>query len=291
MPEPAPSAFPANAADHRAPPLTQSEIEAVLADFRSWLEAQTAEPVVETEAIDLQVLLGQFTALRHEVNLQTRAVRAQQEQNADALRQFGDALEALRNDQPEFSEQPGDEQVRSCLTTLVDLYDALTLARREVQRVRETALPLLDRLAENGTALPQVSAAKGRLPPSPPAQARSFWARWFAAVPTSDRAPGLRAPEERQEEMRQIAARSREFLASVLTGYTMSVQRLERALQQYDLEPIPAVGQPFEPELMEVLEVVHNTGRPVNEVHEEVRRGYRWRGRVFRYAQVRVAKS
>ena len=41
---------------------------------------------------------------------------------------------------------------------------------------------------------------------------------------------------------------------------------------------------------MEVVEVVPGPGRASTEVIEEVRRGYRWRGRVFRFAQVRVAK-
>jgi molecular chaperone GrpE (heat shock protein) len=41
---------------------------------------------------------------------------------------------------------------------------------------------------------------------------------------------------------------------------------------------------------MEVAEVVSEPGRTGTEVLEEVRRGYRWRGRVFRPAQVRVAR-
>jgi molecular chaperone GrpE (heat shock protein) len=57
------------------------------------------------------------------------------------------------------------------------------------------------------------------------------------------------------------------------------------------LEPIASAGQPFDPERMEVLEAVGDTGRPAGEVVEEVRRGYLRDGRVFRYAQVRVAKS
>jgi molecular chaperone GrpE len=70
----------------------------------------------------------------------------------------------------------------------------------------------------------------------------------------------------------------------------MSVQRVERALQQTDLEPIAAVGEPFDPEQMEAVEVVVEPGREFTEVIEEVRRGYLWRGKVFRYAQVRVAR-
>ena len=70
----------------------------------------------------------------------------------------------------------------------------------------------------------------------------------------------------------------------------MTVRRVDRALARHDLEPIAAEGEPFNPETMEVLEAVPANGRPSGEVVEEVRRGYRWRGRVFRCAQVRVAK-
>jgi molecular chaperone GrpE (heat shock protein) len=41
---------------------------------------------------------------------------------------------------------------------------------------------------------------------------------------------------------------------------------------------------------MEVVEAVTEAGRERTEVIEEVRRGYLWRGRVFRFAQVRVAR-
>ena len=65
---------------------------------------------------------------------------------------------------------------------------------------------------------------------------------------------------------------------------------MERALQQSDLETIPTLGMPFDPETMEVLEVAHEGGRTTTEVIEEVRRGYLWHGRLFRFAQVRVAR-
>jgi molecular chaperone GrpE len=71
----------------------------------------------------------------------------------------------------------------------------------------------------------------------------------------------------------------------------MSLQRIERALGQHGLEAIPATGQRFDPERMEVVEAVTDSGRPAGVVIDEVRRGYVYNGRVFRYAQVRVAKS
>ena len=102
------------------------------------------------------------------------------------------------------------------------------------------------------------------------------------------------APEihrERYERGQQSVERVRQLLGSLVAGYRMGLQRIERILVQYDLEPIPAAGTLFDPERMEVLEAVENTGRPTGEVLEEVRRGYLWRGRVFRFAQVRVARS
>jgi molecular chaperone GrpE len=70
----------------------------------------------------------------------------------------------------------------------------------------------------------------------------------------------------------------------------MSLQRVERALRQHGLEPILTLGQPFDPERMEAIDTAEGTGRP-GEVVEEVRRGYLWNGRVFRFAQVRVARG
>jgi molecular chaperone GrpE len=71
----------------------------------------------------------------------------------------------------------------------------------------------------------------------------------------------------------------------------MSLQRLERTLEQTGLEPIPCVGQVFDPEQMEVVATATDQGRAPGKVVEEVRRGYLWRGRVFRFAQVSVARS
>jgi molecular chaperone GrpE len=240
--------------------LTPERVEGVLADFRAWLR-EAAEPAAappDAEVVDLHTLLAQFTALRHEVHLQTRAARAQQEQGAEALRQLGEAVGALQQSQYGArlaEEQARDEALRPLLKALVDVYDNLALAEREVRRAEEAA---------------------ARPPEQPAPVTPSFWERLFgrgrAATP---------APDDR----------SRQVLASILTGYTMSLQRVERALRQHGLEPIAAVGQPFDPERMEVLEVVADSGRPSGEVVGEVRRGYLWRGRVFRFAQVRVAKS
>jgi molecular chaperone GrpE len=264
--------------------LTPDAVATVLADFQSWLtgliaaenDGEATPGQGAEEPIDLHTLLGQFLAVRHEVNLQTRAVRAQQEQNAETLRQLTAALDALRQAQirtEQFQEREREEAIRPLLQTFVDLHDALALAGREMQRMQVTIQPALEQL---GSATEPES-------PAP----RSFWVRLFRPS-----AP-MNVQNEKQTARQAIASgeRVRQFLASLATGYTMSLQRVERALRQHGLEAISVAGGRFDPELMEVLEAVTGSGRPSGEVIEEVRRGYLWNGRVFRFAQVRVAKG
>jgi molecular chaperone GrpE len=306
-----------NAPVHGPQALTPEAIEAILADFREWLQQPAVAPAPEVsgppaEPIDLHTLLGQFVALRHEVNLQTKAARGQQEQNAEALRQLGEALEALQQAQgaaDALEEEAADEHLRPLLKTLVDLADALGLAQREVQKVRAAVEPALEQLV--------ASAPPGSAPPAPPAVQPiepvpvSSWARWLGLGETVRKSLAdywtkvealgksyiaqhqrqLEEQQERQVHAGRAAERVRHLLDSVLTGYAMSVQRVERALQQHGLEVLTCEGEPFDPERMEVVEVVADSGRPSGEVVDVIRRGYLWHGRVFRYAQVRVAKS
>jgi molecular chaperone GrpE len=277
-----------------APTLTPERIESVLSEFRSWLnsaaESTATDSVPLDEPLDLYTLLAQFTALRHEVNLQTKAVRLQQEQSGDALKQLSTALDALRQTQTgacASEEQVRDDAVRPLLKSLVDVYDALALAEREIRRTQ-------DSFEEEAEEI----ESSAKQPTTPQSETKpSFWARLFGL----DRV--IREQEERINQLtKELAAarasseekpellRLRQTLASVLTGYTMSLQRVERVLGQHGLEPIPTVGVSFDPESMEVLEAVADSSRPTGEVVGEVRRGYLWRGKLFRYAQVRVAR-
>jgi molecular chaperone GrpE len=298
MSEPPPPAVPENAPFDPAQALSPEAVRTVLADFQSWLEAlsgaaDNGRPEPPAAEVDLHTLVEQMTALRHEVNLQTRALRAHQEQGAEALRQLGDALDSVR--QTQARQQSPEEHQRPLLKTLVDLYDSLALAGREMDRQQQTlavALADLTDLASADEPAPQEPAPKLGSP-------RSLWERWFGppALPPEERARqeeeerARQAQWQRREQLRQGSTRAGQMLGSLVTGYSMSLQRIERALQQHGLEPIAAVGAPFDPERMEAVEVVADSGRPGGEVIEEVRRGYLWKGRVFRYAQVRVARA
>jgi molecular chaperone GrpE len=296
-----------------------------LADFRAWLaqaaSAEEALPEAPAEAVDLATVVGQFTALRHEVNLQTRAVRSQQEQAGQALDKLQEALDLARRageDGGEATATLSADEARSVVKALLDAHDALGLAQREVARI-QTALAELRPFPET----PEAASAPAALPPLAEAPKITFpwWARWLGLSrrlqhristwetwlnDVTPRYRGLLTWQGHLETVqvqvnaaRQAAAadftaactRLRHSLDSVLAGYAMSSQRLQRTLDQLGMEPVPAVGEAFDPEVMEVVEVVVEPERFGTIVLDEVRRGYLWRGRVLRYAQVRVAKG
>jgi molecular chaperone GrpE len=248
--------------------LTPDCIEGILQDFRCWLEeaakrASIAEqpPSVETE-FSWQSLVAEFTALRQEVKLQTRATRTQLEQHAQVLQQLEKQAHILEEEQkPAVTEAQKDELLRPLLKTLVEAYDALALACREVKRVQKNT----NDLASKATA---------------EAPTRRWWQLWKSPAGRDIRKVDRAGHEQAQQ-----------VLASVLMGYDMGLQRLERALTHSELEPIRCLGEAFNPECMEVVDVVVEPGRQNMEVLEEVRPGYRWRGRLFRAAQVRVCRG
>ena len=94
----------------------------------------------------------------------------------------------------------------------------------------------------------------------------------------------------RHEKVKSTSLMFGQVFDGLITGYSMSLNRIDRLLPLLDLEPMACLGQPFDPEIMEVIDVVIDSGRPSGEVIEEVRRGYRRLEQIYRYAQVRVAK-
>jgi molecular chaperone GrpE len=289
--------------------LTPESIDGVLLDFGDWLRqaavrVATGEPLpAPASEFSWQSLVAEFTALRQEVHLQTRNSRTQLEQNATALEQLDTALDTLdqgRKRELESSAGQAAEAAKPLLKTLVDVFDALALAKREVERVRSALAKLLD---ENDSPAP--SAAPAPRPAEDPAPSRPWWP-WRAAQKAND--PGqskriaeleARATALEQElnrlrdidsERRRALGKASDLVNSILTGYSMGLERIERAAYQHGLNPIACVGETFDPECMEAVEVVAVPGQDGTMVLEEVRRGYRLGDRVFRYAQVRVAR-
>jgi molecular chaperone GrpE len=265
--------------------LSDDAIDRVLTDFRAWLVelAAVPTPAEAPAAVDLHTLVSQFTALRHEINLQTKAARTSIEQSGEVLTELRGAVEELRDRPVE------DDELTPLLKAIVDVYDNLALALRQVTKQREAIeLPLTDLV--DGTILPEPLAKE--IANLRPAKAPSLWSRLFSA-------PAMRSAEldalfelvkARRGRTEETAKLVRSSFDGLIAGYSMSLARVDRVLEQFNLEPIATIGETFDPELMEVVEVVGDSGKPAGEVLEEVRRGY-WRGEiVFRFAQVKVAR-
>ncbi len=72
-------------------------------------------------------------------------------------------------------------------------------------------------------------------------------------------------------------------------GVKMIVKQLDEVLSNLGVEPINAVGEVFNPELHNAVMHEENDEFGENTVSEELMRGYTCKGRVVRYAMVKVA--
>ena len=71
----------------------------------------------------------------------------------------------------------------------------------------------------------------------------------------------------------------------------VALNRIDEALQQWQVRPIACMGQPFDAQTMQAVGITDTTEVPDNTVAEVVRMGY-WRDdKVYRVSQVRLAKN
>ena len=73
-------------------------------------------------------------------------------------------------------------------------------------------------------------------------------------------------------------------------GVDLTYREFQRLLSQEGVEPIEALGQPFDPHLHEAVEVVEDGGEP-GTVVEELEKGYTYKGQVLRPAKVKVVRG
>ncbi|MBI4876641.1 MAG: nucleotide exchange factor GrpE [Acidobacteria bacterium] len=72
-------------------------------------------------------------------------------------------------------------------------------------------------------------------------------------------------------------------------GMELIYQRLLETLGKLGLEPIEAVGRPFDPNLHHAVDMVQTAEADDQTVLDEYQRGYNFRGRLLRPSMVRVA--
>lgn len=268
----------------------------------------------EAEAVgspDLFALLAALTALRQEVKLQTRSARHDREQTAQALEQVSQTvaqIDTMRQADMERYEAAVQEAERAMVAALVEVHDAFSRATREAERIvasvatelRQWSVwlpPGQDRVIETP---PGLTSAKPAASPPIGQQGVFSWLRarfrrppQHVNVPTTARLADTGRPDATAvlQQCRGAAGPMADRIEGLAEGYTLSLERLERLLATYGIEPIACLGQPVDAELMEVVQVVVDSSQPSGVVLDEVRRGYRRHGRVYRFAQVVATRA
>ncbi len=74
-------------------------------------------------------------------------------------------------------------------------------------------------------------------------------------------------------------------------GIELIYRQFQDALQKIGVQPIVAMGQPFDPRIHEAIEMVDTTEVPDHHVLDELQRGYKYKDRLLRPAMVRVARN
>ena len=74
-------------------------------------------------------------------------------------------------------------------------------------------------------------------------------------------------------------------------GIELIYRQFQDALQKIGVQPIVALGQPFDPRFHEAIEMVDTTEVPDHQVLDELQRGYKYKERLLRPAMVRVARN
>ena len=252
------------------------EIEQLLNRLRHWFQETGVEAATDTpaDAVEDELagagvyrLVEEFTALRHEVKLQTRSARSLQEQTEALLPALRQAIEQFRAVTPREA-QAAFSAGKPMAETLAELDEALDRGRVELEKVRERLL------VEPGRLLLDALDAL---------HARQSWL-------------GRRRTRGYHQQVREVVAQTadgpaRPLLDALIEGYDLIQRRLRRALDALDVRPIPCVGQPVDPNFMTVIDLVDDSDVAPGHVVAEVRRGYTWQGRLLRYAEVRAARG
>ncbi|MDE3201036.1 MAG: nucleotide exchange factor GrpE [Acidobacteriota bacterium] len=89
----------------------------------------------------------------------------------------------------------------------------------------------------------------------------------------------------------ELALKSTGTAEQLRSGVELIVKQMEEVLKNMQVNPVPAVGNEFDPRHHEALGTVEREDLPDQHVAEEIRKGYKIRERLLRPALVRVASN
>lgn len=92
-----------------------------------------------------------------------------------------------------------------------------------------------------------------------------------------------------KDNLERAVAAADDAEETLAEGVKMIVKQLDEVLTSIGVEPIKAVGEVFDPELHNAVMHEENDQFGENTISEELMRGYTCKGKVVRYAMVKVA--
>lgn len=247
---------------------TATELEALDGDSAEHGAATCSDETVDSlPDVGLLQVVEAFTALRHELKLETRSTRGLQETVQSALQGMAAAqrsLESVQAREREAALAAGGPIIED----LVALDEALERGARAfaaIHRQMTDSAPrrLHETLHEGFRRLPWWR--------------RRLFRSWHQHV--------LRHSAE------ALARVTEEEFASLMQGYGLIRARADRALTQHSVRRIECVGRRLDPAQMTVVELVDDPHAEPETVVDEVRPGYLWEDRVIRFAEVRAVRS
>lgn len=236
------------------------------------LDSEPSVPESESSAgeaappVGLLTLVEAFTALRHELKLQTKSARGTEDALQTALAALDRASQQFARVEPQ-ERAAADKAARPLVEALIGVDEAL---RRGAQAVANTQRRLADLTPQR--LVEQLERRFAR---------QSFWRRWRSRAWHNE---VLRCCRQVLADVQQPA------LAPLGDGYQLICARLQRTLAEQRIERMKCAGQPVDPTSMNVIELVEVLGVPPETVVEEIRPGYLWQGRVVRFAEVRATR-
>ena len=253
--------------------------EDLIGRFKQWLEEtrrdvdalpEDGEPSAEqseVRPVGLLQLVEQFTALRHEVKLQTKSSRGLAERTEQALTAMQQAIDMFRSAEAKEKEA-GQKAAKPLVESLMELDEALGRGRSVIDAARR-------RLLEDLTAhvQEQFNDLLLRVP---------RWRRWLCRSWCRQASNVL---------TQRVALTYRDIFNSLIEGYDLILGRLQRAMEKAELYRIECVGRQVDPHLMTVVEVVDDPFRPPGLVVDQIRPGYYWKDKAIRFAEVRAVQG
>jgi len=102
---------------------------------------------------------------------------------------------------------------------------------------------------------------------------------------------GLESGERQVENLHQQDSEAAALLAAWLDGQRLLRDRLLALLSGAGIQPVPTVGQPFDPYRHVAVGTIEDETLPAGQIVAEERRGYAANDHILRYAEVVVVRN